>query len=118
MVETKDNEEFGEEAAATGHAGEGEGTFRVRTPRGNEIIGIVDQLLGFRKMYIRCADGKTRLCRVPGRFRRSMWVRQADVVIIEPWEYDNTKGDIVYDYRKTQIEWLRERGFLKKLEEF
>ncbi|MBN1923725.1 MAG: translation initiation factor eIF-1A [Nanoarchaeota archaeon] len=91
---------------------------RVRTPRSNEVLGIVDQLLGLRKMYVRCLDGKTRLCRVPGRLRRSMWVRQGDVVIVEPWEYDKDKGDITYTYRKTQVDWLRRKGLLKDLEEF
>ena len=114
------NEEFGGEndkaVASTGAPDSG--VIRVRTPKGKEIIGIVDQLLGFRKMYIRCSDGKTRLCRVPGRFRRSMWVRQGDVVLVEPWEYDEAKGDIVFDYRRTQIDWLRDKGFLKNLEEF
>lgn len=91
---------------------------RVRLPRGREVLGIVDQLLGLRKMYVRCLDGKTRMCRVPGRLRRSMWVRQGDVVIIEPWEYDDKKGDILFDYRRSQVDWLRKKGYLKDLEEF
>ena len=97
---------------------EGEQVVRVRTPRGKEVLGIVDQLLGLRKMYVRCFDGKTRLCRVPGRLRRSMWVRQGDVVIVEPWEFDEEKGDIIFTYRQTQVEWLRKKGLLKDLEEF
>lgn len=97
---------------------EGDEVVRVRTPRGTEVLGIVDQLLGLRKMYVRCLDGKTRLCRVPGRLRRSMWVRQGDVVIVKPWEYDEEKGDIIFDYRKSQVDWLRKKGMLKDLEEF
>ena len=96
----------------------GEEVVRVRTPKGTEVLGIVDQLLGLRKMYVRCLDGKTRLCRVPGRLRRSMWVRQGDVVIVQPWEYDADKGDIIFDYRKSQVDWLRRKGMLKDLEEF
>ena len=91
---------------------------RVRTPKEGEVLGIVDQLLGLRKMYVRCLDGKTRLCRVPGRLRRSMWVRQGDVVIVKPWDYDEDKGDIIFDYKKSQVDWLRRKGMLKDLEEF
>ncbi|PIU63431.1 translation initiation factor eIF-1A [archaeon CG_4_10_14_0_2_um_filter_Archaea_38_6] len=97
---------------------EGEEVIRVRMPKGKEVLGIVEQLLGLRKMYVRCLDGKTRLCRVPGRLRRSMWVRQGDVVIIEPWEYEEDRGDIIFDYRKSQVDWLRRKGMLKDLEEF
>jgi translation initiation factor 1A len=95
-----------------------EEVIRVRTPKGSEVLGIVDQLLGLRKMYVRCLDGKTRLCRVPGRLRRSMWVRQGDVVIVKPWEYDDDKGDIIFDYKRSQVDWLRRKGMLKDLEEF
>ena len=91
---------------------------RVRTPRGKEVLGIVDQLLGLRKMYVRCLDGKTRLCRVPGRLRRRMWVRQGDVVIITPWDFEEDTGDIIFTYRRNQVSWLRKRGYLKDLEEF
>ncbi len=115
------DEEFGEEFdefdQKENKQEEGE-VVRVRLPKKNEVIGIVDQLLGLRKMYVRCLDGVVRLCRVPGRLRRSMWVRQGDVVIVEPWDYDKDKGDIVYTYRKSQVEWLRRKGFLKDLEEF
>ncbi len=91
---------------------------RVRTPKGREVLGVVEQLLGLRKMYVRCIDGQTRLCRVPGSLRRSMWVKGGDAVIVEPWEYDPEKGDIIYTYRKGQVEWLRKKGLLKDLEEF
>ena len=92
---------------------------RVRLPKNKEVLGFVEQLLGLRKMYVRCFDGKTRLCRIPGRLRRRMWVRQGDIVIVEPWEYEeNEKGDIIFDYRRNQVEWLRKKGYLKDLEEF
>lgn len=90
---------------------------RVRTPKKGELLGIVEQLLGMRKMYVRCMDGKTRLARVPGRLRRSMWVRRGDVVIVEPWEYDDDKADIIFDYKKSQVDYLRRKGLLGNLEE-
>ena len=91
---------------------------RVRLPKGREKIGLVSQLLGFRRMYVACTDGKTRMCRIPGRLRRRMWVKLHDVVIVEPWEDADEKGDIIFDYTRTQASWLRKRGMLKSLEEF
>lgn len=94
---------------------------KVKIPKGREVIGIIDQRLGASRMRVRCLDGKTRICRVPGRMKRKLWVREQDTVLVEPWEYDNEKGDIVFKYRSTQISWLQKNGYIKgldQLEEF
>lgn len=89
---------------------------RVKFPKGKEIIGILAQRVGAGRMLISCMDGKTRNCRVPGRLRREMWLREGDVVIIEPWEFDNDKGDVLYKYSKAAIQKLKEKGMLKTQE--
>ena len=86
---------------------------RAKLPRGKEVIGIIEQRLGGNKMMVSCLDGKSRNCRVPGRLRRKLWLRPDDVVIIEPWELDDEKGDVVFKYRKNQIAWLKREGYLK-----
>lgn len=85
---------------------------RVRMPRGREIIGTVVQLLGGNRMEIKCADGNTRNCRVPGRFKRSMWIKPGNIVLIEPWENEDKKGDIVFQYHFSAVNQLRKRGLL------
>ncbi len=87
---------------------------RVKLPRGEEVIGIIEQRLGGNKMLVVCLDGKTRNCRVPGRLKRELWLRPGDVVIIEPWELDKDKGDVIFKYRPNQVEWLKNNGYLKK----
>jgi len=91
---------------------------RVRLPRGREVLGIVQQRFGGSRMKVLCLDGKTRTCRIPGRLKRTLWVRENNIVIIEPWELTgDTKGDIIYKYRRNQVDFLRKNGHLKKLEE-
>ena len=92
---------------------------RVRLPRGNEVLGIVQQRLGGSRMKVLCLDGRERICRIPGRLRRALWVRENDVVIIKPWDLGgNEKGDVIYKYRgKAEVEFLRRKGYLKKIEE-
>jgi translation initiation factor 1A len=87
---------------------------RVRIPKKNEIIGIIEQRLGGNKSSISCFDGKKRICRVPGRLRRRLWLKVEDVVIIEPWELDDKKGDIVFKYPFNQLSWLKKKGYLKQ----
>jgi translation initiation factor 1A len=65
-------------------------------------------------MLIKCFDGKSRNCRVPGRLKRKLWLREGDVVLVEPWELGgDERGDILLKYSLAQVEWLRKKGFLK-----
>src|SRR3990167_7790550 len=90
---------------------------RVKLPRGNQCFGIVDQRLGASRMRVRCLDAKTRICRIPGRLKRKLWVREGDLVLVEPWELGgDQKGDIIFKYRPSQIDWLKRKGYLKGLE--
>lgn len=92
--------------------------FRVRLPRGNEVLGILEQRMGANHMLIRCMDGKSRNCRVPGRMKRRLWLREGDVVLVEPWELGGEeRGDIIWKYNPAEVDWLRRKGFLKTAEE-
>jgi len=96
---------------------EGE-VLRVRTPREQQVIGVVDVRLGMGKSRIKCFDGKERLCKVPGAKKRRLWVRPGDTVLVEPWEYGGEdKGNIVYKYRPVEVAWLKKKGFFKDIEE-
>ena len=90
--------------------------FRIKIPRNNEILGFIEQRLGGSRMRVRCLDGKTRICRVPGRLKRKLWIREGDLLLIEHWEFDNEKGDVVFKYQKNHIDWLKRKGYLKSLE--
>jgi len=92
---------------------------RIRLPRDKQSFGVIEQRLGGSRMRVRCLDGKTRICRIPGRLKRRLWVREGDIAIVEPWEFSgDEKGDIVYKYTKTQTSFLKRKGYLKKMEEF
>ncbi|MBU4246616.1 translation initiation factor eIF-1A [archaeon] len=91
-------------------------TMRVRTPRPGQLLGIVESRLGFGKMNIICSDRKARICRVPGKYRQHLWVKEGEIVLVEPWQFEgDKKGDIIYKYRKAQASWLHEHGYLKNL---
>ncbi len=67
-------------------------------------------------MKVRCMDGVTRICRIPGRLKRRLWVREGDVLLVEIWELSTDKGDVVYNYKPIQVDLLRKKGLLKALE--
>ena len=83
-------------------------------PRENQVIGIVEKRLGGNKMQVECFDGNTRVCRVPGRFKKKLWIRPGDVVLVEKWEFGgDEKGDIIHKYSHAAIEKLKEKGLFK-----
>ncbi len=80
-------------------------------PRTGEILGVVEQMFGFDRLRVRCTDGHVRTCRIRGKIRKRLWVREGDVVIVRPWlVQSDEKGDVVHRYTHTQVEWLRKRG--------
>jgi translation initiation factor 1A len=95
---------------------EGEGDFRVRLPRRHEgeLFGIADMLLGASRIKVMCADGRTRMARIPGKMKKRMWIREGDLVIIRPWKFQDEKSDVVWRYTKTQASYLSRRKLLPK----
>ena len=121
-VEKKKNEVYGdfEEIVVDGAvqvSGEGEAPVRVRIPRKGELIGVIVQRFGGNRMEVLSTDGKKRNCRVPGRFKRALWLRPRDIVLITPWIDDNEKGDIIFKYHGSAISQLRKKGMIDNLKE-
>lgn len=88
-------------------------TVRVRMPREGEMLGIIEEMLGGGRFRVNCKDGKTRICRVSGKFKRRQWIRPGDVVMLKPWEVQSDeRGDIRWKYRRAEVDWLRRKGFL------
>ncbi|MBR9689809.1 MAG: translation initiation factor eIF-1A [Candidatus Altiarchaeota archaeon] len=77
--------------------------YRVRRPVTGELFAVVEQRLGYNKMYVRCQDNKIRIGRVPGKYSRRLWIREGDLVIIKLWEIEvDKKCDIIYRYTAAQ----------------
>ncbi len=90
------------------------GKIRVKMPnrRINEMFALADQILGGRRVSILCEDGETRLARIPGKMRRRQWVREGDLIIVWPWDFQDSKADVKHRYTKTQAMYLSRKGVL------
>jgi translation initiation factor 1A len=92
-----------------------EETVRVRTPHGKEVLGTVVEMLGASRFRMECNDGKERVCRIPGRLKRRMYVKIGNTVLVKPWDVQaDERGDIIWRYTPAQVNWLVRRGFLKR----
>ena len=86
---------------------------RLRFPREGEVLGIVLGLMGGSRMRVACKDGKDRMCRVPGKLKNKIWVKEGDVVIVKPFEIQgDSKGDVIWRYYPLQARILKEEGHI------
>jgi len=94
----------------------GEENIRLPLPKRNknEMFAIADSLMGGSRINAVCADGKSRMTRIPGKMRR-MRVRAGDLLIIKPWDIQNEKADVVFRYRKTQAIVLSGKNLLPEV---
>jgi translation initiation factor 1A len=82
-------------------------------PGEGEVLGVVVKLLGFDRILVKCQDGAERLCRIRGKMKRRVWIRENDIVIVSPWEFQTDKrGDVVWRYTHSQADTLRRKGIL------
>lgn len=94
--------------------GSSDGKIRVKMPdrRVNQMFALASQILGGRRVTVLCEDGETRLARIPGKMRRRQWVREGDLIIVWPWDFQDSKADVKHRYTKTQAMYLSRKGVL------
>ena len=85
-------------------------------PEQGEILGRVVKISGGNQVIVACVDGQTRLCRIRGKMKRRMWIRERDVVLVSPWDFDNKRADIIWRYIKDHADWLENNGYMNKPE--
>ena len=82
-------------------------------PSPNDILGVAIKLLGYDRILVKCQDGNERLCRIRGKMKRRVWIREGDVVLVSPWDFQSDKrGDLIWRYTKAQAEMLRKKGYI------
>lgn len=82
-------------------------------PSENDVLGVAVKLLGFDRVLVKCQDGKERLCRIRGNMKRRVWIREGDVVLVSPWDFQTDKrGDLIWRYTRAQADMLRRKGYL------
>jgi translation initiation factor 1A len=92
---------------------EGEDRRDLRMPDEDEVFAVVTDMLGANRVRVRCADGVERTARIPGRMQKRIWIREDDVVLVEPWDWQDEKADIAWRYEKSEADQLREEGHIE-----
>jgi translation initiation factor 1A len=91
-----------------------EGRTDLRMPEDAEVFAVVTDMLGANRVRVRCMDGTERTARIPGKMQKRIWIREDDVVLVEPWDWQDEKGDITWRYEKQEADQLREEGHIQQ----
>jgi len=82
-------------------------------PATTDVLGVAVKMLGFDRIMVKCQDGHERLCRIRGKIKRRVWIREGDIVLVSPWDFQaDSRGDIIWRYTRGQVDWLRKKGYL------
>ena len=88
---------------------------RARTPKAGQLYAVVREMSGGSRMIAMCEDGFSRMIRIGGKFKRRMWCREYDLIIIEPWVVQSEgKADLVYRYLPAERNWLKRNNKIPK----
>jgi translation initiation factor 1A len=70
-------------------------------------------MYGYDRVLVDCADGKQRLCRIRGQLKRRIWIKEGDLVLVSPWDFQrNSRGDIWWRFTKNQALELVRKGVI------
>ncbi|GAB3042058.1 translation initiation factor eIF-1A [Natronobiforma cellulositropha] len=85
----------------------------LRMPAESEVFATVTAMLGANRVTVRCSDGKERTARIPGKMQKRVWIREDDVVLVDPWDWQDEKADITWRYEKAEADQLRRDGHVQ-----
>lgn len=90
---------------------------KLRFPKKEEfeIFGVVTALMGANQLIVMCQDKVERQCRIPGKLKKRVWVREGDLVIVMIWDFQPSKGDVKWRFFGNQVEWFKRKGMLEGL---
>ena len=85
-------------------------------PGQGQLFGQVIKLVGGDNIIVKCTDGKVRTCRIRGKIKRRMWIRDGDLVLVAPWDFQSDKADIIWRYISAHADKIKQAGHLASLE--
>jgi translation initiation factor 1A len=86
---------------------------RARLPTKDELFAVVREMSGGSRMIAMCEDDTMRMVRIGGKFKRRMWCRVGDLILVKPWNIQSeSKADLVYRYLPAERNWIIKRKII------
>ncbi|QSG06546.1 translation initiation factor eIF-1A [Halapricum desulfuricans] len=85
----------------------------LRMPSDKQVFAVVTRHEGGNHVRLQCQDGETRMGRIPGRMKYRTWINEGDVVIAEPWDWQDEKANVEWRYDEQDAQQLRQEGHIE-----
>jgi translation initiation factor 1A len=85
---------------------------RIPIKENREILATIESLLGANRVRLQCMDETVRIGRIIGSMKNDTWLSRGDLVIAIPWDFQDTKADVIWKYTRQQANWLQKKGYL------
>jgi len=100
------------EGSLTDRMSERSGRRNLRMPDDDELFAVVTRHDGGNHVRVQCEDGENRMGRIPGRMKYRTWIEEGDVVLVEPWDWQDEKANVEWRYTNQDAEQLRDEGHI------
>ncbi len=77
-----------------------------------QLLGIVTEMFGYDRIMVKCSDGANRVCRIRGKMKRRVWIKNGDVVLVAPSEFQTSRADVLWRFTQNQAQVLHNKGIL------
>lgn len=84
----------------------------LRMPNDGEMFAVVTSHDGGNHVSLQCEDGQERMGRIPGRMQYRVWIEKGDVVLADPWDWQDEKADVEWRYDSQAADQLRREGHI------
>jgi translation initiation factor 1A len=78
----------------------------------DQEYGQVTKILGNCRVEVFCFDGKERLAKIRGSFKKRVWIVHGDIVLLGLRTFEDGKCDIIHKYHANEVRKLRMKGHI------
>lgn len=78
-----------------------------------QMYAFATKMLGNRRITVKCADNKSRMAIIPGKYKgRRHWIEEDMLLLLNLREFEDHKADVIYIYSAQDANRLRRKGEL------
>lgn len=85
----------------------------------NQLYAKVLKRMGNNKISVVCSDGQVRICSIPGKYRKKMWLNPDDILLIDLETHGSSKSNVCtmnHKYNCKDIDSLKQENMLGHME--
>ena len=85
----------------------------IRYKENDEQYGKVVKILGNCRFNVLCSDGLERLSIMRGKFKKRKYINLHDIVLLEVWDFQDSKASIIDVYTDDNVKKLIPKIFVE-----